>query len=1005
MLSPAAHHSAFEETKLHACLEQVEILLLRYLRPSEPEKLRQIERVVNDAGTSPRRQTLAVIEPMLDGFHDRRAFFAAIQSREWLPLLVEEGWFDPDAPNGPKGDHPNAGGPEVELLGRLAEDGNLDDVARGALLLAKLKDEWVQHRLLQLAPKLPEPTQEAFVQRATSWIEASRGSFVLGHALAEFIGPVLRKGITTSVEQLIATALKVHPDAQLEEKAAKHNASEFPFSLISLDPEPILDPDALKKFLSQLTSSAQGGDRLLVLRLLASAISEHTQRSIWQDELETRGGYDGSMFWRPAVEASDQQYHRDQRDTLVTTTRDLAEIIITRQPADFSSVEDVLNNQHWLIFKRIRIHLLRTNPEAAGQTRIRACLFDDKVRNGTDAWHEWALLLREQFKHLSSEDQMAILGWITTEMDLSATIERYREFHQGLSPSAEEVAFWQAERWRRKLAIIKDSLPEEWKAAHPELCEGLDDVEPIEFHYQSLGARWIDGTKSHITAEEVTSTAPSELVRSLSDWKEKDPYEGPSESGLLATLKTAGQQSPAEILQQLDAYNELKASRQVALLEGIWAAANEGADIDCRLLLETTGKMVRDTVIPHDRSRDLRREASLGTSLIRAIETALGKDGLPQQFRREVFKCITAFLEHPDPAPQDEERDFLPEGLSSTSLNTPRPIALRCIFDYGRWLRRSETEDVPEVLQTLERALQNEPTLAGRSVFGEQMNWLLAHHRPWVEAHLSDLFPANSPGKRDAVWNCFITMCGASKAALEVFRPEYERAIEECRTEPAEKPSSDWSPQRGFVRHLCAYYWWGFEPVDQASLTTKFLETATLGLREYVFRYIARSLDETKDDLPDAVAKRFMDLADWRIAALSEATPGSTETQELRGIVGWAESGKLPAKWMLQRLREVLRLLSGSGFEHQMLPFDFLASQVESHPALAIGCMYELTFGPDRMGKKTPAWWGQQDEAKTILRLALASGVPDVVRQAEEVQDHLLRLGRLEYRNLEPEAE
>lgn len=305
----------------------------------------------------------------------------------------------------------------------------------------------------------------------------------------------------------------------------------------------------------------------------------------------------------------------------------------------------------------------------------------------------------------------------------------------------------------------------------------------------------------------------------------------------------------------------------------------------------------------------------------------------------------------------------------------------------------------------MEKALRDEQTLAGRSVFGEQMNYLLAHHRPWLEAHLLKLFPADEPDKRDAVWNCFVTMCKPSKAALEVFRQQYQRAIEECHSESAERSSSDWSPQRGMVRQLCAYYWWGFESLDQGSLVTRFFETAALGLREYVFRYIAQSLDQTKDNLPEAVARRFMNLADWRIASFGDAKPGFTEMQELRGIVSWAESGKLPVEWMLKSLQETLRLLSGSSFEHQMLPFDFLAEQVASHPIPAMACLHEMTFGPGRLGKTTPPWWGQENEAKKILRLALASGISEVVRQAEEVQDHLLCLDRPEYRNLDPKPE
>lgn len=999
-LQEAAHHSRCGEDHLRLLLDQMEDLLIRYLRPSEPEKLQQIEKVVAGAGAAPKPEILDTLAKVLDGSHDRRAFFAAISNASWLPLLLQDGWFDPESPNGPKAEHPNAGGPEVDLLLRLAADAN-EDVAKAALLLAKMDDDWVRHHLLQLALKLPARSRETFVDLAATWIDARRGSFILSRALVDFAGPVVQSGITADVERLISAALKAHPDSRLKEKEEQREAEQTPFSLLSLEPEPTLDSDAAQDFVTQLLNSVQAQDRLSLLRLLTVALSEDIRNRIWPDELDERGRYDGSVFWRESVEGGNQLLYQDQRDILVTAVRDLAEDIITQHPTDFSAVEEALAASQWMTFKRIRIHLLRTYPEAAGPLRIRECLFDDEVRNGTDGWHEWALLLREQFRHLSSLDQTAILDWITTEPDLSGAIRSYREFHQGRSPTTQEMDEWKADRWRRKLALIKDSIPEDWRAAHATLCDGLDEVEPIEFHYRSLGCRSIVGDQCHLTVDEIVNMPPAELVAGLADWKERDPYDGPSESGLRIALKAAAQQNPAKMLARLHEYDGLRPARHVALLEGFWEAANAGASIDWKLLLEETEKEVQDRVLPHDRARDIEREAGLGTALIRAIETALSKDHLPRECRREVFKCIEAFLTHPDPAPADEETETLPERLSSTSLNTPRAIALRCVFDYSRWLRRAEIEDAPEVLRALEEALRKEAALAVRSVFGEEMPWLLARHRAWLEARLPSFFPESEPNKRGAVWNCFVTMCPASKAALEVFRSEYVRAVEQYRSEPTEKPSSDYSPQKGLVRHLCAYYWWGYEPRESPSLLRAFFETGTTKLREYAFRYIAQALDATEGFLPEPIAKRFMDLADWRIGELKDAEPGSPETMELRGIVSWADSGKLPPKWMLQRLLDVLTRLSCSGLEHQMLPFDFLAKQVSTHPALAMACLHTLTIGRD----PTPRWWGQEEDIKTILRVALAAESEVVRDQARDVRDHLISLDRSEYRNLEPKRE
>lgn len=591
---------------------------------------------------------------------------------------------------------------------------------------------------------------------------------------------------------------------------------------------------------------------------------------------------------------------------------------------------------------------------------------------------------------------------MTEGHDPSEYVQRYREIYKGADPTSAELASWKAEKSRKKLAVIKDSIPEDWRAAHPDLCANLDEVEYPTFHYYTSGGilRQIE-EKSPKTTEEIIAAPSRALVEEIAKWQQKDPYDGPSEWGLLGALKAAAKQEPSNFLYRISEYQDLAPARYVALLEGLWESANESGLIDWQRLLTETEITVREQILPAAISVDKNGEKGFGISIIRAIEVALERKLPPIDQRHTVLSCIAAFLEHPHPQPLDEDADTLPDKLSMQSLNTPRPVAIRCLFAYDEWLRAAGISEAQEALSKLERVLQAETTLSGRSVLGEKLNWFLRHHAEWTKKHLHELFPPDTPAKGAAVWNCFVTMCGASKVALEIFRPEYERAIENSRQGADEKLSSDWSPHKGLVRHLCAYYWWGLQPIDHPSLVKTFFETAPANLRSYAFSYIGQALANTDGKLPEDVSQRFRALVDWRIKVLQASDGDSPERQELLGFVRWVDADKLPVEWSLQTLHEVLKLVSGSLNEHQMLPFDFLAKHAAEYTALTIGCMHALTFG----SKKSPPWWGQESEAKKILRVAFASKDKETIRQAEEIQDHLLRLGRLQYRNLEPEAE
>lgn len=743
--------------------------------------------------------------------------------------------------------------------------------------------------------------------------------------------------------------------------------------LFGPDPSIGLDPYSLQEFLSALVDTVPTSSALSVMKVLADALSDSIRLSYWPDDRadRTAAGYDGSVFWRPAVEEHEQNSDLGCRGQLVVAIRDLGERI-ANSSEKFDDIDASLGNSNWSIFKRIRLHLIRKYPSVAGE-KVRQVLADEKLR-GSDTWHEWSMLLQEQFRNLAHEEQNKILEWAVKDLS----------------------------RWSRVRAIIQDNIPEDWKAAHPDLCANLDEVEHPTFHYYNSGGifRQIE-EKSPKATEEIIATPARALVEGLAHWQQEDRYDGPSEWGLLGALKAAAKQEPSNFLSRISEYQGLAPARYVALLEGLWESANESGSIDWPLLLTETENTVRERMLPAAISVDKNGEKGFGISIIRAIEVALERKLPPIDQRHTVLSCIAAFLEHPHPQPSDEEASTLPDKLSMQSLNTPRPIAIRCLFAYDEWLRVAGISDAEEVLSKLERVLQAETTLSGRSVLGEKLNWFLRYHAEWTKKHLHELFPPDAPGKGAAVWNCFVTMCGASKVALEIFLPEYERAIEDSQQELDEKLSSDWSPRKGLVRHLCAYYWWGLEPINHPSLVKTFFETSPANLRSYAFSYIGQALANTDGELPEDVSQRFQALADWRIKVLQASDGDSPERQELQGFVRWVDADKLPVEWSLQTLHEVLKLVSGSLNEHQMLPFDFLAKHAEQYPALTIGCMHALTFG----SKKTPPWWGQESEAKKILRVAFASKDKETIRQAEEIQDHLLRLGRLQYRNLEPEGE
>ena len=150
-----SHHDRnSNENDFWRLVDNLEILLLKYLRPIASEKLKAIEQITTSAGGAPTAAHLSDIKHLIDGWADRDAFLAAIQHPSWLSLLIEDGWFDPGSAEAPPANHHAPGYREAQLLARFV-DSHPDEADRAARQLALIGNERVYLDILEIANRLP----------------------------------------------------------------------------------------------------------------------------------------------------------------------------------------------------------------------------------------------------------------------------------------------------------------------------------------------------------------------------------------------------------------------------------------------------------------------------------------------------------------------------------------------------------------------------------------------------------------------------------------------------------------------------------------------------------------------------------------------------------------------------------------------------------------------------------------------------------------------------------
>jgi hypothetical protein len=1009
--SDIAHHRSDNRSGLILSLvKDLEDILLRYLRPNEPEKFNGIKSIV-ESTANPSGDTLEAIYQLFDQWAERIFFFECIKDSNWVSVLLQNGWFDIGEKYGPNLDSPNPLLPEVFLLEKFAEAAP-DPVHKASLKLATKAAPFIQQKLLDVASKLPITLAADLIPYAKSWLkEKIQGRAHLPYQ--NFIAHLISSGLSREVMALITETLCFRSETTSAEEADADIQSDYDKILKKSNAAPLWDLHDYKELVTQITQKVRPIDVLSLFTLYCDLLSEAITLSSAVEDSEGRKWDDGSEIWMGSVEPSDQLRDYDHREYLVIGIRDLAEKCIREDASALIAIYQSLTSYKWLVFRRIAFHLLRQFPDTAGAMIGEPLLAG--ATYGAENSHEWLLLLQSQYENLNDVQKAVILDWIDRGPDLKWNIDYYRQTHEGNIPGEEIVQGWKR-YWQYQLLFLLDGkLPEYWQTIFRALDSEFKGPGHATFkRYWSSGVQTVPH-ESPFTVESILTESNDGVLSEIKGWKQKNHWDERTEWGLHGALKSAALKQPEFFLKDIQKYRSLSdherlsADRYLSVLQGCFEAGIAGTPLDWPALLTETVWAIREVILklasPENRN--------LGIDIARGLEGAISKKeaNFPSSAWDQLMGCIALLLQHPDPEKDGKDTES-PGKLAMTSLNTTRLVALRALFDLDRVLHSEgvpQREDLKKrVLELLEVQLRTEPTLAGRGIYGEKMSMLLHFHRGWVEEHLGNLFPEgeNRVTERNVVWGCFVTMQGASKIALEVLGKEYSRAIESISHEPRKKDSRQWDPGEGLVHHLAAYYWWGNFPLpDQAgtsgNLLDQFYKKGTVALRAHLLTFIGRSMRNTKEGVPDDIKERFQDLMEWRLRELEQSGITSDQLAELEGFWTWVDAQMLDAAWTVKTLQRVLTLHPFVGDGHDFMVIKPLAAYSANHPEVAMDCFYKIVFPKKDEEKETPYWWGLDEEIKTILRHGLGS-TEGAKKQAEDVQDQLLRLGRFQFRNLDP---
>jgi hypothetical protein len=931
----------------------------------------------------------------------RRYFFNRLENPEWLEPLRKRGFFrHPPEPerNDEEGAVRFPPWPETRYLARMARL-RPEVVCRIILEIPDTGNVIVYSDLVDGALALPPDISAQLVEKVTKWAETPY--FLLPEKLGQLMAYWARGG---KIEQAICLArvlLEVLPDERIR--------TPGPGDFYALPPEPRARFDTwqyrkiLQKDYPELVRAAGIPAVEVLCDLLEKAICLSRRRD------EGEGPEDYSYIWRPAVEDHPQNLGDTIKDVLVAGVRDAVEEVIRTGKATVGQIVEILEHRHWKVFHRIALHVLRVFKEQAADliaARLtRGDLFeDDGVR------HEFVLLLRAAFSHLSEQDQRTILGWI----DEGPNVEQFKEWRlkeTGAPLSEDDIVRW-CERWQRDwlAGIGLEHLPADWQERYRKLKDKYGEPEYPEF--VSYTTIW-EGPISPKTADELKAMSVEEIVVFLRTWEPPENAFGePSPAGLGRTLSSVVAEGPDRFAAEAERFQDLDPTYVRALFSGLREGLEHQKVFDWRPVLRLCRWVVdRPREIPGRRVNHLGMDPDWGWTrkaiadlLVAGFESRSGE--IPIELRDEVWSVLRPLTDDPDPTPEHEERYGSSNMDPATlSINTVRGKAMHAIIHYALWVRRHLEEqadanerlargfdEMPEVREVLDAHLDTsqDPSLAVRAVYGWWFLCLTLLDRTWAEHRKDRIFPTDEQSQAyfDAAWNTYITLCQPYDNAFDLLRDIYAHAVKRIETRD---DSTRWigNPDKKLAEHLMAFYCRGKVELRDPVFAS-FWKSAPDAVRFHVIRFIGRELRQIESFIPTGIITRLQKLWDERFSQAKEA-PQEHE-RELSAFGWWFVSGKFDTTWAIGRLLEALSLHPKSEPAH--LVIEHLARTVNTHPAESVQALRRIAEG-DREG-----WYiyGSQEHICQILRAGLQS--PDARQEAEAAIHYLGSRGFLEYRAL-----
>jgi hypothetical protein len=718
-----------------------------------------------------------------------------------------------------------------------------------------------------------------------------------------------------------------------------------------------------------------------------------------EKRFDPESGNDYSFVWRRAIEdhAENLDYHR--ASPMVAFIRDGFELSIENKKMSIDKAFEILDRQKYLVFKRIKLHLINKfaeqNPNIAKVAILNRDFFEQDEYK-----HEYAKLVENRFSLLNESERQEWFFWTKngpSNFDL-----------KDLKSNASEEQISRGKRyWRyRRLNWIKDYFTGSHKTDYESLKEEFGDLTLLDLNTSSYSGM----IESPINTEDLSKLSFKEAVKTVTEWRPNSQSLSGIEELANAFQEYVNVQPVAfsRESKELISYPLIFISKFIGAMS---LAIKMGSDIKINAVLDLclwAASFPSDSTNGHvDKYWSWARSeiALFMKAVCQATEGHSPKYSM-EEFRTRLWQIINCLCLIKDDAIflVDKDEDPRSEDYVQIAINSPKGQAMEATLEYARWVfnhfkqlpNKADRAEFTEVMRLMESLLFAEDRTPGElAMIGANIHLLYVIDKFWLEKYADAIFPLESnefspSGLEWAAWNAFLSNSHPHIEFYRLFKKQFTFAVNQAPFIQSPKKGSANNPAYRLGEHLIILYMRRELLLDDEELSLRrFLSEGTSDVRRHTIEFIGRVLQH-HSEISEGVEKRCIEL--WELYWKDNGDKDAHKECGSWPFVSWLTCRKFPKKWCLEQFERYCQANKNPEISSWAMEELTWISDVDFKKSVNI---LDAIVRSDKEGWHIPGWL---DSIHAILEAALKKDCN--CSQSRQLIDFLGRSGYMKFREL-----